>query len=103
MEASAPPLNTTIGVVATTASLTKAECSKFASVAHDGLARAIRPVHSMLDGDTIFVLATGGRTLASDPGQIGVLAADVMARAIVRAANAATSVDGYPALRDLGR
>ncbi|MEO5723753.1 MAG: P1 family peptidase [Ilumatobacteraceae bacterium] len=54
-----PPLNTTIGVVATSARLTKAECNKFAAVAHDGLARAVRPVHSMFDGDTIFGLATG--------------------------------------------
>ncbi|MEX1105657.1 MAG: P1 family peptidase, partial [Ilumatobacteraceae bacterium] len=53
------PLNTTIGVVATSASLSKAECSKFASVAHDGLARAVRPAHSLFDGDTIFALATG--------------------------------------------
>jgi L-aminopeptidase/D-esterase-like protein len=52
------PLNTTIGVVATSAALTKPECRKMASVAHDGLARAIRPVHSMFDGDTIFCLAT---------------------------------------------
>jgi len=52
-------LNTTIGVVATTARLTKAECTKVASVAHDGMARAIRPVHSMFDGDTVFALATG--------------------------------------------
>jgi L-aminopeptidase/D-esterase-like protein len=54
-----PPLNTTIGVVATTAALTKAECGKFAAVAHDGLARAVRPVHSLLDGDTVFGVATG--------------------------------------------
>jgi len=60
-----PPLNTTIGVVATTAALSKAECSKFASVAHDGLARAIRPVHSMLDGDSIFAVATGRDDLGS--------------------------------------
>jgi L-aminopeptidase/D-esterase-like protein len=55
-----PPeaLNTTIGVVACSARLTKAECHKLASVAHDGLARAVRPVHSMFDGDTIFALAT---------------------------------------------
>jgi len=59
-----PALNTTIGVVATTASLTKAECSRLATVAHDGLARAIRPVHSMLDGDTIFAVATGRDPLA---------------------------------------
>lgn len=54
-----PALNTTIGVVATTATLTKAECSKFAAVAHDGMARAIRPVHSLLDGDVVFGVATG--------------------------------------------
>ncbi len=60
-----PPLNTTIGVVATTAALSKAECNKFASVAHDGLARAIRPVHSMLDGDSIFAVATGRDDLGS--------------------------------------
>jgi L-aminopeptidase/D-esterase-like protein len=68
-----PPLNTTIGVVATTATLTKAECSKFAAVAHDGLARAIRPVHSLLDGDTIFGVSTrrddiGSLSAAANPG-----------------------------------
>ena len=63
-----PPLNTTIGVVATSAPMTKAECHKFASVAHDGLARAIRPAHSMFDGDTIFGLSTAvdGRTAPVD-------------------------------------
>jgi L-aminopeptidase/D-esterase-like protein len=65
MESAVPPLNTTIGIVATTAALTKAECSKFASVAHDGLARAVRPVHSLLDGDTIFGLSTGRDELGS--------------------------------------
>jgi L-aminopeptidase/D-esterase-like protein len=74
LDAAVPPLNTTIGVVATTAALTKAECSKFASVAHDGLARAIRPVHSLLDGDTIFGVATGRDDLghlmnAAAPGE----------------------------------
>ena len=65
LDAATPPLNTTIGVVATTAALTKAECNKLASVAHDGLARAIRPVHSMLDGDSIFGVATGRDDLGS--------------------------------------
>lgn len=59
MAAAVPPLNTTIGIVITSAALTKPECHRFASVAHDGLARAVRPVHSMLDGDSIFGLATG--------------------------------------------
>ena len=59
------PLNTTIGVVATTMPLSKAECTKFAGVAHDGMARAIRPAHSMFDGDTVFALASG-QTRADD-------------------------------------
>ena len=59
-----PPLNTTIGVVACSARLTKAECHKLAQVAHDGLARAVRPVHSMFDGDTIFALSTAAGELA---------------------------------------
>lgn len=57
--AAVPPLNTTIGVVATSAALSKGECSRLATVAHDGLARAVRPVHSLFDGDTIFAAATG--------------------------------------------
>ena len=65
LETATPPLNTTIGVVATTAALSKTECNKLASVAHDGLARAIRPVHSMLDGDSIFAVATGRDDLGS--------------------------------------
>jgi putative pantetheine hydrolase len=60
------PAATTIGVVMTDATLTKAEANKIASVAHDGMARAIRPVHSMLDGDTIFCLASSRRSLAED-------------------------------------
>ncbi|MCB0955536.1 MAG: P1 family peptidase [Ilumatobacteraceae bacterium] len=58
MDAAVPSLNTTIGIVATTAALSKAEAGKFAAVAHDGLARAVRPVHSLFDGDTIFGVAT---------------------------------------------
>ena len=65
LDTATPPLNTTIGVVATTAALSKAECNRLASVAHDGLARAIRPVHSMLDGDSIFGVATGRDDLGS--------------------------------------
>lgn len=65
LDAATPPLNTTVGVVATTAALSKAECNKLASVAHDGLARAIRPVHSMLDGDSIFGVSTGRDDLGS--------------------------------------
>jgi len=63
---SAPSLNTTIGVVLTDATLTKAQARKVASVAHDGLARAVAPVHSMVDGDTVFCLASGRRPLSDD-------------------------------------
>jgi L-aminopeptidase/D-esterase-like protein len=63
----AASLNTTIGVVATSAALTKSEATKFAGVAHDGLARAIRPAHSMFDGDTVFALATGQHGLGHEP------------------------------------
>lgn len=62
----APSLNTTIGVVLTDATLTKAQARKVAAVAHDGLARAVAPVHSMVDGDTVFCLASGRRPLAPD-------------------------------------
>jgi L-aminopeptidase/D-esterase-like protein len=61
------PLNTTIGIVATSAALTKAEAAKLAAVAHDGLARAVRPAHSMFDGDVVFALATGQHELPSGP------------------------------------
>jgi L-aminopeptidase/D-esterase-like protein len=61
------PLNTTVGVVATSAALTKAEAAKLAAVAHDGLARAVRPAHSMFDGDVVFALATGRHDLPAGP------------------------------------
>ena len=93
--------NTTLGVVATNARLTKAQATKVAQMAHDGLARAISPVHTPFDGDTLFVLATGTDTRPPDIATIGALAAEVVADAVVRAARQATSVPGYPALRDL--
>jgi L-aminopeptidase/D-esterase-like protein len=96
-----PGQNTTLGVVATNAVLTKTDATRVAQMAHDGFARAIVPVHTPVDGDTIFALATGSRTGGADVGQIGALAADVMAEAIVRAARQATSVAGIPASRDL--
>jgi len=92
--AAPPPLNTTIGVVGCDAALTKAQCAKLAAVAHDGLARAIRPAHSMFDGDTIFALATGDGPPAS-PAEFHALltaAADCFARAIVHGVLAAQSV-----------
>jgi L-aminopeptidase/D-esterase-like protein len=93
--------NTTIGVVATNATLTKAQATKVAQMAQDGMARAISPAHTMGDGDTIFSLATGERVEAADVTTIGALAADVMAEAIVRAVRSATGLPGFPAVRDL--
>ncbi|MEO7964607.1 MAG: P1 family peptidase, partial [Gemmatimonadaceae bacterium] len=93
--------NTTIGVVATNARLTKAQATKVAQMAHDGLARAISPVHTMVDGDTMFSLATGTMTQEADLMTIGALAADVVAEAIVRAVRQATGVPNYPAVRDI--
>jgi L-aminopeptidase/D-esterase-like protein len=93
--------NTTIGVVATNARLTKAQASKVAQMAHDGLARAISPVHTMSDGDTMFSLATGTLDQPADMLTIGALAAEVVAEAIVRAVRAATGVANFPAVRDL--
>ena len=94
--------NTTIGIVATNATLTKDEVTKMAEMASDGYARAISPVHTPADGDTLFGLATGAYKGPSDVLVIGALAADAMARAIVRAAWEARSIPGYPAARDLG-
>jgi L-aminopeptidase/D-esterase-like protein len=93
--------NTTIGVIATNARLTKAEATKVAQMAHDGFARAIVPVHTPMDGDTIFALATGTREGAGEVGRIGALAAEAMSAAILRAVRAATGIPGYPAVRDL--
>jgi len=75
--------NTTIGVVATNAKLTTEQANKIASMAHDGLARSINPIHTMLDGDTIFVMATGD--VKADISVLGVAAAEVVARAVVNA------------------
>jgi L-aminopeptidase/D-esterase-like protein len=96
-----PGVNTTIGVVATNARLTKAQATKVAQMAQDGFARAIVPSHTPGDGDTIFAIATGRREGDANVSLIGALAADVMAEAIVRAIREATSVAGIPAARDL--
>jgi L-aminopeptidase/D-esterase-like protein len=79
--------NTTIGVVATNAALTPAEVNRVAEMAHDGMARAIRPSHTMFDGDTLFALATGAHT-GSSVNTVGILAAEVVAEAIVNAVTA---------------
>ncbi|MEU8822354.1 P1 family peptidase [Streptomyces sp. NPDC048636] len=118
-----PPLNTTLAVVATDAVLTRAQAQKLAGTAHDGLARGVRPVHLLSDGDTVFALATADRPLlpegseeGADPAfgvhrESGVLnevlaaGADVLTRAVVKAVLAAEGVDGpggvFPAYREL--
>lgn len=96
-----PGQNTTIGVVATNARLTKTQATKVAQMAQDGLARAIYPAHTMGDGDTVFALATGSRGGDADVSRVGALSAEMMAEAIVRAARQATGIPGYPAARDL--
>ena len=82
--------NTVIGAIATNAKLTKAEATKVAQMAQDGLARTIRPAHTMLDGDTIFALSTGNKK--ADISTIGAFAAEAMARAIIRGAKKAKTI-----------
>jgi len=91
--------NTTIGVIAVNADLTKAEATKVAQMAQDGYARTIFPAHTMFDGDTIFAVATGGERIPVDV--IGGLAAKVMERAIINAVKSADSVGGIIAHKDL--
>ncbi|MFF8645893.1 P1 family peptidase [Streptomyces sp. NPDC015345] len=104
-----PPLNTTLAVVATDAELSKAQAQKLAGTSHDGMARAVRPVHLLNDGDTVFALATGERPLAPDGplalNEILAAGADMVTAAIVRAMLAAESVrtpgGTFPAYLDL--
>jgi L-aminopeptidase/D-esterase-like protein len=96
--------NTTLGVIATNARLTKADASRVAQMADDGYARTVVPAHTMADGDTFFTLATGRWNQTADVtvvNLIGALAAEVVADAVVRAATQATGVSGIPAARDL--
>ncbi|WP_367042866.1 P1 family peptidase [Streptomyces sp. Je 1-332] len=104
-----PPLNTTLAVVATDAALSKAQAQKLAGTSHDGMARAVRPVHLLNDGDTVFALATGEHSLAADAplalNEILAAGADMVTAAIVRALLAAESVETpggkFPSYRDL--
>jgi L-aminopeptidase/D-esterase-like protein len=91
--------NTVIGLVATNARLSKAEANKVAQMAQDGIARAVRPAHTMFDGDTLFALATGAK--GADVNLVGAYGAEVVAQAIVAAVEAATGAGGLPAWRDL--
>jgi L-aminopeptidase/D-esterase-like protein len=101
-----PASATTLGIVATDASLTKPQANKLAQMAHDGLARSINPVHTPWDGDTVFALATGRGEPVADLTLLGVMAAEALARAVVRAAWAARALalpdmPALPAARDL--
>jgi L-aminopeptidase/D-esterase-like protein len=93
--------NSTIGVVVTNARLTKTQATKVAQMAHDGLARAITPIHTQSDGDTLFALATGALALDADVSVVGALAAEAVADAVLRAVRQATGLPGLPAVRDL--
>jgi len=107
-----PIRNTTIGVVATDAVLSATQAQKIAQMAHDGMARAIRPAHTMFDGDTIFCLATGRKRLPKTPGffiaaqaqalnEVGHAAANCVSRAIICAILSAQSLAGMTAFCDL--
>jgi len=101
--AAIPGANTTIAVVATDAALDKAGCRRLAIMAQDGLARAIRPVHTPFDGDTVFALSTGTGAAIDPAGltRLGSAAADCLARAVMRAVLAAEPLGGIPSWRQL--
>ncbi|WP_252254717.1 P1 family peptidase [Clostridium sp. ZBS12] len=91
--------NTTIGIIATNANFTKAEANKVASMAHNGYARTMYPAHTMFDGDTIFTMATN--KVNSDVTTVGMLAARVMEKAILRGVKSAKSLFGVPSFREI--
>jgi L-aminopeptidase/D-esterase-like protein len=93
--------NTTIGVVATNVAFDKAQATKIAQMAHDGLARTINPVHTPYDGDTIFAVATGAIQTRANHGVIGAIAADAMSQAVLRAVMNARGLPGLPSYSDL--
>lgn len=91
--------NTTLGVIVTNGSFQKAQLCKIAGMGHDGYARAIRPVHTTADGDSIYAVSLGN--VQADQDVVGALAAQVMAQAILRAVQAAKSGYGFPSVSDL--
>ena len=101
-EGGPPGTNTTIGVVATNAALTKAQANFLARVSHDGLALAIRPCHTTRDGDTLFAMATGEVSSDIDLVGLGAAAVEVVARSVLRAVRTATGLGGVPSLKELG-
>jgi len=94
--------NTTIGLVATNARLSKTDVNRVALMADDGFARAIYPSHTPGDGDTVFALATGRWQGEASVAVVGALAADAMAEAIVRAVSKADALGGVPSAKELG-
>ena len=90
--------NTTLAVIACNANLDKNSMTKIAQMAHDGLARVINPIHTMMDGDTVFALCTGG--MSADVSMVGCLAAKVLSQAVLRAIYAAETIQGYRCWRD---
>lgn len=93
--------NTTISCLITNAKLTKAQCNKLASILHDGYARAIKPVHSTMDGDTIFVMTTGEKDVNFDA--FAALATDIVQYSVIDGAISAESAYGLPAAREFLR
>ena len=104
-----PRTNTTLACIATDVGLTRVEAQRIAIMAHDGLARALRPAHAPFDGDVVFVLSTAQQEASADMPRpvlvtrLGALAADVLSRAIARAIYDATALPGsdVPAWRDI--
>ena len=94
---------TTLAIVATNAALTKTQANRIATVAHDGLARTIYPVHTPVDGDTVFAVASGTSTTPPDMMLLGALAADVVADAVLRAVTTARGLPSIPSVQDLKR
>ena len=95
------PVNTTIGLVATDAKLTKEDTNYLARVSHDGLALTIRPCHTVRDGDTMFAMATGHNDSRLDLTSLGAAAVEVTAQAVLRAVRQATGLGEIPAISEL--
>jgi len=92
--------STVIGAVATNARLDKAGCAKVAQMAHDGLARAVRPAHTPWDGDTLFAISTGAWGRGAEVGVVGALAAEALSVAIIRAVRSADTWGAFPSAKD---
>ncbi len=98
--------NTTLGIVATNARLTRPQTTKVAQMAHDGLARTVSPVHTSLDGDVIFAASIGGPDgragVVAAPDVVGAWGTRVLEEAVLRGVRSATGVPGLPAVSELG-